>query len=271
MGDTLEIFGKEFTNVAGFKAKDENGNTLIYTRGGSGGGTPAISIVDTTDSHGGTVREITALDISDTTAIASVVQSPYWFYTANGVKTQGTASGGGSPSSTAHTVYFEFSDNTNTTLTIYYDDAFTGGAITATTPTSYGNKTVTLAQLDGVTWYDRTNSWELVNEGRYTLNDSYGYYFWIPDMASIVPTVGSVWRITIDSTSYECTAKQITGFGDAINGVIIGNEKYIGQTDDGSDAPFCFYNYTNQAWTGDTSLDVMTLTEHYIKIERQNT
>lgn len=37
MGDTLEIFGKEFTNVAGFKAKDENGNTLTYTRGGSGG------------------------------------------------------------------------------------------------------------------------------------------------------------------------------------------------------------------------------------------
>ena len=157
MGDTLEIFGKEFTGVTGFKAKDNNGNTLIYTRGGSSGGTPAISIVDTTDSHGGTVREITALDISDTTAIASVVQSPYWFYTANGVKTQGTASGGGSPSSTAHTVYFEFSDNTNTTLTIYYDDAFTGSAITATTPSTYSGKTVTLAQLDGVTWYEPSN------------------------------------------------------------------------------------------------------------------
>ena len=36
------------------------------------GGTAAISVVDTMDSHGGTIREITALDISDTTAIASI-------------------------------------------------------------------------------------------------------------------------------------------------------------------------------------------------------
>lgn len=62
---------------------------------GSGGGTPAISVVDTTDSHGGTVRTITALDISDTTAVASDVASGKYFYTAAGVKTQGSASGGG--------------------------------------------------------------------------------------------------------------------------------------------------------------------------------
>lgn len=32
MSDTLEIFGKEFTNVAGFKATDNNGNVLTYRR-----------------------------------------------------------------------------------------------------------------------------------------------------------------------------------------------------------------------------------------------
>lgn len=37
MGDTLEIFGNEYENVAGFKVKDSNGNVLIYTRGGGGG------------------------------------------------------------------------------------------------------------------------------------------------------------------------------------------------------------------------------------------
>ena len=62
----------------------------------SGGGTPAISVVDTTDSHGGTVREITALDISDTTAVASDVAQGKYFYTAQGVKTAGTGSGGSS-------------------------------------------------------------------------------------------------------------------------------------------------------------------------------
>lgn len=119
----------------------------------SGGGTPAISVVDTTDTHGGTIREITALDISDTTAVAADVAQGKYFYTAAGVKTAGTGSGG-TPSATAHTIYFEFSDNTNTTITAYYDDSFISDAITATTPTTYGSKTVTLAQLDGVTWYE---------------------------------------------------------------------------------------------------------------------
>lgn len=58
------------------------------------GGTGAISITDTSDSAGGTVRTITALDISDTTAVASDVASGKYFYTANGTKTAGTASGG---------------------------------------------------------------------------------------------------------------------------------------------------------------------------------
>lgn len=208
------------------------------------------------------------IDLTDTTATASDVAQGKYFYTAQGVKTAGTASGG-SPSATQHSIYFEFTDNTNTTITAYYDDSFISNAITATTPTTYGGKTVSLAQLDGVTWYDMTSGWELVHEGRYTPMDDYGYYFWIPAMASIIPTVGSEWRITIDSTSYECTAKHVNGFGDAVNGVIIGNQKYIGQTDDGSGVPVCFYNYNNIAWSGDTSSDVMTLTEHYIKIERK--
>jgi len=123
----------------------------------SGGGTPAISVVDTPDSHGGTIREITALDISDTTAVASDVAQGKYFYTAAGVKTAGSASGGGTPSATAHTIYFEFSDNTNTTITAYWDDSFISDAITETVPATYGQKTVTLAQLDGVTWYSPTD------------------------------------------------------------------------------------------------------------------
>lgn len=156
-------------------------------------GTAAISVVDTTDSHGGTVRTITALDISDTTAVASDVAQGKYFYTSQGVKTPGTASsgggstlttktitangtynassdnadgyssvvvnvsGGGTPSATAHTIYFEFADSTNTTLTGYWNDSFISSAITATTPTTYNNKTVTLAQLDNVTWYEPAN------------------------------------------------------------------------------------------------------------------
>lgn len=59
----------------------------------SGSGTGAVSIIDTADSHGGTVRTITAHDISDTTATAADVLNSKYFYTAAGVKTQGTATG----------------------------------------------------------------------------------------------------------------------------------------------------------------------------------
>lgn len=139
--------GKYFYNAAGEKVA-----------GSASGGTAAISVVDTTDSNGGTVRTITALDISDTTATASDVAIGKYFYTSNGTKTAGSNSGGGgTPSATAHTIYFEFSDGTNTTITAYYDDSFISSAITATTPTTYGGKTVTLAQLDGVTWYEPAN------------------------------------------------------------------------------------------------------------------
>lgn len=147
----ITLLGASYTDVPAVTLPQTGGGTVTFYE--NGGGTPAISVVDTTDTHGGTIRTITALDISDTTAVASVVQSGYYFYTAQGQKTQGTASGG-TPSATAHTIYFEFSDNTNTTITVYYDDSFISDAITATTPTTYGQKTVTLAQLDGVTWYN---------------------------------------------------------------------------------------------------------------------
>lgn len=77
----------------GIVAHDRAGNVITGT---ASGGTSAISVVDTLDSHGGTVRTITALDISDTTAVASDVLNSKWFYTADGTKTQGTATGGGS-------------------------------------------------------------------------------------------------------------------------------------------------------------------------------
>lgn len=147
----ITLMGASYTDVPAVTLPQTGGGTVTFYE--NGGGTPAISVVDTTDSHGGTVRTITALDISDTTAVASDVAQGKYFYTAQGIKTAGTGSGG-SPSATQHTIYFEFSDSTNTTITAYWDDSFISNSITATTPTTYGGKTVTLAQLDGVTWYE---------------------------------------------------------------------------------------------------------------------
>lgn len=121
----------------------------------SGGGTPAISVVDTTDTAGGTIRTITALDISDTTAVASDVAQGKYFYTAAGVKTAGTGSGGGGGGLTQHEIHLEFTDSTDTDIEVDYDDSVLGEIITSYAPAlwTYNNKTVISAALDGTVWF----------------------------------------------------------------------------------------------------------------------
>lgn len=162
---------------------------------------------------------------------------------------------GGTPSATAHTIVFEFTDSTSTTLTGYWDAAFISSAITATTPTEYGGKTVSSASLDGVAWYTyapSSETWNTVFENntlQYNHQEGVQYpYCWISDLAGLYPTADSVWRITFNGTTYRCIAKTID------SRVIVGNPKFTGGTDDGSGVPFAFVNQGFGAWSGEADL-----------------
>ena len=83
--------------------------TLVYT---SKSGFAAISITDEPDSHGGTIRHINGVDISDSTIDTDKVLSGYVGYKADGTRIVGTASAGITPSGTK-----QISINTNGTTT----------------------------------------------------------------------------------------------------------------------------------------------------------
>lgn len=162
MSDTLEVFGVEYTGVNGFKAKDNNGNMLTFTRGGGSGS--AISIVDTPDSHGGTIRTISAIDISDTTATAEDVAQGKYFYTADGTKTAGTASGGGGLdwNVVATRDYGEVSVVVDT-VTVPADYAFQRTAITSLSSNSFTSLSNMICQyctqLVSINFPNVTNTW----------------------------------------------------------------------------------------------------------------
>lgn len=119
----------------------------------------AISISDIPNSTGTTGAIIGIVPSYGTKTIS---QNGTYSASADGYDgfssvTVNVSGGGGTPSQTQHTIYFEFSDNTNTSITSYWDGTFISDAVRATTPSTYNNKTVTLAQLDGVAWYEPMN------------------------------------------------------------------------------------------------------------------
>ena len=60
---------------------------------------------------------------------------------------------------TQHTIHLEFTDETDTDILVYYDNSLVGSMITAYEPVTwtYNSKTVAVASLDNIDWYDKTS------------------------------------------------------------------------------------------------------------------
>ena len=168
---------------------------------------------------------------------------------------------GASPSATQHTILFEFEDTTTASITAYYDSAFISDAIKATTPTSYGGKTVQEASLDNYVWYVKpSEDWDVLYDGTFTPTQNSPYnQVWLGALGDLQPAVGEVYRVTVDGTVYNLTAHEDDGR------VYIGNPMYDWGTDDGSGVPFCFFNGGYGSLQGLTELST---TSHTLKIER---
>ena len=256
------------TGSGGYVTQDQDGYIVLPPTGG--GGSPTLitksitlnGTYDATDDNANGYSEVT-VNVQGGASV-SETQGTYG--------TEVVVTSGSAPSATSHTIYFEFTDETDETIIGYWNGTFVSDAVTATTPTTYDSKTVTLAQLDGVTWYSYTpptpGQWETVYTGNIAPNADTPYnYFWISSLSDVYPTEGSVWRITVDNTEYVCTATTAsTSLG---NVICIGNPKYSGGTDNGSNAPFNFMNMGWGAWTGDTELVADGVTVYAIKIEQQ--
>lgn len=165
-------------------------------------------------------------------------------------------------SATQHVIHFEFTDNTNTDVSVYYNDANFSSVITSSRPTTYNSKTVETAQLDGVQWYIR-EVWETVYDDD-TVNanadDPYAL-FWISSLADVIIPAGTVWRITLNGTAYRCTAT----FVSSLNTAVIGASDGVTEEEWTNEIPFRFYNAGWGAWIGDTNLGAGT---HQLKVER---
>ena len=234
MSDTLLIFGTQYSGVDGFKATDNNNQTKTFIRPQ---GTKSIT------SNG------TNIDVYDY-AVANVSVS--------------------SPSVTQHTIHLEFSDNTDTDITVYYNDSLIGTMITAYGPSTwtYNNKTIYVAQLDNVTWYDVTpasETWETIWDGNVgLLPSSGGYpYFNLSGYGSSYPlAIGDVWRVTYDNVQYRLTCDSTyANFG------IIGNQQLIGLGNSGSEYPIVIVSPYNGNIQGRINLPNEATTV-YVKIEQ---
>lgn len=131
---------------------------LNFAKVGSGGGSSAITVIDTPDEHGGTIREIIAVDISKDTVSAGTLLQGYTAHDRYGNAITGTYADGSTPSLQQKTATPASSSQTITPDTGYDGlSSVTVEAIPSTYVIPTGTKIITSNGLQSVAGYANAN------------------------------------------------------------------------------------------------------------------
>lgn len=253
----ITLLGASYTDVPAVDLPKTGGGTVrFYEDEPSDLGTKTITLNGTYSAEDDNVDGYSEVNVNvQNGATMTEVQNQY------GTELVISSAQGAGPSATRHTLYFEYEDETAETVYAYYDDAFIGNAITATTPTTRGGKTVTLAELDGVEWYSYTPApvgptYDTIFDDDITVASG---AIAIASLSNLYFAEGETWRVTWAGTEYICQTAIYEGWL-----WTIGNQS-LASTDDGTGEPFCLYNYGGGAMNGNAR-GAGTV---HLKLERQ--
>ena len=127
---------------------------LNFAKVGSGGGSSAITVIDTLDENGGTIREIIAVDISKDTVSAGTLLQGYTAHDRHGNAITGTYADGSTPSLQQKTATPASSSQTITPDTGYDGlSSVTVEAIPSTYVIPTGTKSITANGVQSVSGY----------------------------------------------------------------------------------------------------------------------
>lgn len=253
----ITLLGASYTDVPAVDLPKTGGGTVrFYEDEPSDLGTKTITLNGTYDAEDDNVDGYSEVTVNvQGGASMSEVQNQY------GTEVVITSAPGSAPSATRHTLYFEYEDETTETVYAYYDDALIGPAITATTPTTHNNKTVTSAQLDGVEWYSYTPTpvgptYDTIFDDDITVTSG---GITITALSNLYFASGETWRVTWAGTEYICQTAEYQGWL-----WTIGNQSLATGSGSGTE-PFLLYNYGGGAMNGNAQGEGTV----HLKLERQ--